>query len=169
MHKNIQTNPKKSQNLTQYSCCSMLTWEKNLKAIRGNGHRFIPKGGTFPTENHHPCCEKLWFVRSISPNLPQMGQIFYHDMLMPHHNSMHAKFPEFWTNFGFIRITKASTSTFAGEPRCRGVWISSPFLAWEISINPWTHIWFYNPCWCARACACSLILNCAPEMARKPI
>ena len=23
---------------------------KKLKAIRGNGYRFIPKGGTFPTE-----------------------------------------------------------------------------------------------------------------------
>ena len=24
--------------------------KKNLKAIRGNGYRFVPKGGTFPTE-----------------------------------------------------------------------------------------------------------------------
>ena len=24
---------------------------KKLKAIRGNGYRFVPKGGTFPTEN----------------------------------------------------------------------------------------------------------------------
>ena len=37
MHKNVQTNPKKSQKFTQHSCCSMLTREKNLKAIRGNG------------------------------------------------------------------------------------------------------------------------------------
>ena len=38
--------------------------------------------------NHHACCEKLWIVRSIYPNLPQMGQNFYHDMLMPLHDSM---------------------------------------------------------------------------------
>jgi hypothetical protein len=50
MHKNVQTNPEKSQKLTQHSYCSMLTREKNLKAIRGNGYRFSPKGGTFPTE-----------------------------------------------------------------------------------------------------------------------
>ena len=50
MHKNVQTNPEKSQKFTQHSCCSMLTREKNLKAIRGNGYRFVPKGGTFPTE-----------------------------------------------------------------------------------------------------------------------
>ena len=66
----------------------MLTGEKNLKAIRGNGYRFVPKGGTFPTETHHACCEKLRFVRSIYPNLPQMGQNLYHDMLMPLHDSM---------------------------------------------------------------------------------
>ena len=29
MHKNVQTIPEKSQNLTQHSCCSMLTREKN--------------------------------------------------------------------------------------------------------------------------------------------
>ena len=88
MHKNVQTNPEKSQKFTQHSCCSMLTREKKLKAIRGNGYRFVPKGGTFPTENHHACCEKLRFVRSIYPNLPQMGQNLYHGMLMPLHDSM---------------------------------------------------------------------------------
>ena len=59
--------------------------------------KFIPKGGTFPTENHHACFEKLRFVRSIYPNLPQMGQNLYHGMLMPLHDSM----PSF-TNF--IRV-----------------------------------------------------------------
>ena len=54
-----------------------------LKAIRGNGYRFVPKGGMFPTGNHHACCEVLLFVRSIYPNLPQMGQNLYHGMLMP--------------------------------------------------------------------------------------
>ena len=49
MYKNVQTNPKKFQNLTQHSCCSMLTLEK-LKAIRGNEYHFVPKGGAFPTE-----------------------------------------------------------------------------------------------------------------------
>ena len=91
MHKNVQTNPKKSQNshnTQQHSSCSMLAQEKNLKAIRGNGYRFVPKGGKFPTENHHACCEKLWFVRSIYPNQPQMGQSFYQGMLMPLHGSM---------------------------------------------------------------------------------
>ena len=73
MYKNVQVNPQKSQKLTQDSCCSMLTREKNLKAIRGNGYYFVPKGGTFPTENHHARCEK--HIPKPAPNgtkkLPQ--------------------------------------------------------------------------------------------------
>ena len=55
---------------------------KNLKAIRGNGYHFTPKVGAFPTETI------MLVVRSIYPNLPQMGQNFYHGMLMPLHDSM---------------------------------------------------------------------------------
>ena len=66
----------------------MLTQEKNLEAISGNGYRFVCKGGTFPTESHHACREKLRFVRSIYHNLPQMGQNLYHNMLMPLNDSM---------------------------------------------------------------------------------
>ena len=87
MHKNVQTNPKNHKN--SYNTPVVLCWhEKNLKAIRGNGYRFVPKGGMFPTENHHACCEKLRFVRNIYLNLPQMGQKVYHGMLMPLHDSM---------------------------------------------------------------------------------
>ena len=50
MHKNVQTNPEKSQKFTQHSCCSMFTWDFFLKAIRGNVYCFVPKGGTFHTE-----------------------------------------------------------------------------------------------------------------------
>ena len=43
-------NLERFQNLTQHSCCTMLTLEFFLKAIGGNGYRFVPKGGMFPTE-----------------------------------------------------------------------------------------------------------------------
>ena len=74
MYKNVQMNPEKFQNLTQHSCCAMLTLDFFLKMIRGNGHRFVPKGGTFPTETIR------LVVRSLDPNLPQMEQFFYHGM-----------------------------------------------------------------------------------------
>ena len=64
---------------------------KILKAIRANGYRFIPKGGTFPTETI------MLVVRSLYPNLPQMGHKFCHGMLMPLHDSM----PSFM-NFGRV-------------------------------------------------------------------
>ena len=67
MYENVQMNPEKFQNLTQHSCYSMLTLEKKLKSRRGNRYRFVPKGETFPTENIRLA------VRSLCPNLPQMG------------------------------------------------------------------------------------------------
>ena len=146
----------------------MLTREKNLKAIRGNGYRFVPKGGTFPTENHHACCEKLRFVRSIYPNLPQMGQNLYHGMLMLLHDSM-PSFMNLRRVLNLVGFKNQASHCFAGNQRCHGVWNSFPFLTWDLSMHSRTQIWFFNQSVCTGACACSLILNCAPEMARKPV
>ena len=112
MHKNVQTNPEKSQKFTQHSCCSM--------SIRGNGYRFVPKGGTFPTENHHACCEKLRFVRSIYPNLPQMGQNLHHGMLMLLHDSM-PSFMNFRRVLDLLEFKNQTSQCFAGNQRCPGV------------------------------------------------
>ena len=49
---------------------------------------FPPERWNVPYRNHHACCEKLWFVRILYPNLPQMEQKIYHGMLMPLHDSM---------------------------------------------------------------------------------
>ena len=114
MHKNVQTNPEKSQKLTQHPCCSMLAQEKKLKAIITNGYRFFPKGGMFPTENHHACCEKLWFVRSIYPNLPQMGQALFHGMLMPLHDSM-PSFMNFRRVLDLLEFKNQASKCFAGN------------------------------------------------------
>ena len=69
----------------------MLIPRKNSKGRRCDEYRFVQKGETFPTETI------TLVVRSLYPNLPQMGQIFYHDMLMPLHDRM----PSFM-NFGQI-------------------------------------------------------------------
>ena len=127
MYKKGQTNPEKFQNWTQHSCCSMLTREENLKAIRGNGYRFVPKGGTFPTENHHPCFEKLRFLRSIHPNLPQIGQNLYHAMLMPLHDSM-PSFMNFKRVLDLLEFKNQASQCFAGNQRCPGFEIHSHFL-----------------------------------------
>ena len=75
MHRNVQTNPEKSQKFTQHSCCSRLTREKNLKAIRGNGYRFVPKGGTFPTENHHAFWENTGLWEEYTQTCPKWDKI----------------------------------------------------------------------------------------------
>ena len=76
MHKNVQTNPEKSQRLTQHSCCSMLTRGKNLKAIRGNGYRFVPKGGTFPTKTTRLVVREALVCEKLIPKPATNGTIF---------------------------------------------------------------------------------------------
>ena len=87
MYKNVRTNPEKFQKLTQHSRCSMLTLEI-FESNKRQRISFRPQRWHVPYRNHHACCEKLWFVRSLYPNLPQMGQKICHDMLMPLHDSM---------------------------------------------------------------------------------
>ena len=145
----------------------MLTREKHLKPIRGNGYHFVPKGGTFPTENHHACCEKLRFVRSIYPNLPQMGRNLYHGMLMPLHDSMPISM-NFRRVLDLLEFKNKVSQRFAGNQQCPCVWNSFPFLPCDQSIPRRTHIWFFNQFICTRACACGSNLNYAHEMPRKP-
>ena len=141
----------------------VLSWHENLKAIRGNGYRFVHKGGTFPTENHHACCEKLRFVRSIYQNLPQMGQNLYHDMLIPLHDCM-PSFMNFRRVLDLLEFKNQASQCFSGNQRCPGVWNSFPFLAWDLSMHPRTQICFFNQFICTGACACSSNLNYAHKM-----
>ena len=67
----------------------VLCWhEKKIESNKRQWISFRPQRCDVPYRNHLACCEQLWFVRSISPNLPQMGQYFYHGMLMLLHDSM---------------------------------------------------------------------------------
>ena len=96
MHKNVQANPKNLKNW--HNTPVVLCWhEKKFKSNKRQWISFRPQRWDVPYRNHHACCEKLWFVRSIYPNLPQMGQKYYHGMLMPLHDSM----PSFM-NFGRV-------------------------------------------------------------------
>ena len=82
-----------------------------LKAIRGNGYCFIPKGGTFRTET-------IWFVvRSLYPNLPQMGQKIYHGILMLLHESM-PSFINFRRVLDLLEFKNQVSQRFAGNQQC---------------------------------------------------
>ena len=65
----------------------MLTLE-NFESNKRQRISFRPQRWHVPYRNHHACCEKLWFVRSLNPNLAKMGQKLYHGMFMPLHDSM---------------------------------------------------------------------------------
>ena len=55
----------------------VLCWpEKKIESNKRQWISFRPQRWDVPYRNHPACCEKLWFVRSIYPNLPQMGQKF---------------------------------------------------------------------------------------------
>ena len=66
MHKNVQTNPKKSQKFTQHSCCSMLTREKKIESNKRQWILFHRQRWDVPCRNHHACCEKL--IPKPAPN-----------------------------------------------------------------------------------------------------
>ena len=120
MHKNVQTNPEKSQKFTQHSCCSMLTREKKFESNKRQWISFRPQRWDVPYRNHHACCEKLWFVRILYPNLPQMGQIFYHDMLMPLHDTM-PSFMNFRRVLDLLEFKNQASQHFADNQQCPGV------------------------------------------------
>src|SRR3989337_618578 len=119
MHKNVQANPEKSQKFTQHSCIYVDT-RKNFESNKRQWISFRPQRWDVPYQNHHACCEKLWFVRSLYPNLPQMGQIFNHGMLMPLHDSM-PSFMNFRRVLDLLEFKNQAFQCFAGNQQCPGV------------------------------------------------
>ena len=128
---------------------------------------FSPQRWHVPYRNHQACREKLWFVRNLYPNLPQMREIFYHDMLMPLHDTM-PSFMNIRRVLYLVEFKNQVSQRFAGNQQCPGVWNSFPFLAWDLSMHPRTQIWFFNQFICTGACACISNLNYAHKMPRKP-
>ena len=113
MYKKAKRTPKKNPKLDTTLLLFYVDTRVFLKAIRGNIYRFVPKGGTFPTETI------TLLVRSLYPNLPQMGQKNYHGMLMPLHDSMPSSM-NFQTSFGFTRIKKTMYLNVSGRVTVAG-------------------------------------------------
>ena len=98
-------------------------------------------------KKHTPKLVPIW-----PKKLPQhVGAMSWH----------HAKFHNFQACFGFTGIKKPKFSIFPVEPRRPDVWISFPFLAWDLEIHPRTQMWFFKQLWCNAARACCSNLNYA--------
>ena len=156
MSKRTPKNHKNSHNTPVVLC----RHEKKPESNKWQWISFRPQRWTFPTKNHHACCEKLRFVRSVYPNLPQMGQNLYHGMLMPLHDCM-PSFMNFRRVSDLLEFKNQASRSFAGNQRWPGVWISFPFLAWDLSMHPRTQILFFNQFIGTGACACSSNLKYA--------
>src|SRR5215216_6059141 len=88
---NVLKCPNEPQKIKILNTTLLLFYVDTRKKFESNKRQrisFRPQRWHVPYRNHHACCETLWFVRSLYPNLPQMGQKIYHDMLMPLHDSM---------------------------------------------------------------------------------
>ena len=142
MYKKDKQTPKNSK--FKHNTPVVLCWhEKKFGSNKRQWISFRPQSWGVPYRNHHACCEKLWFVRSIYPNLPPMGQKIYHGMLMPLHDSM-PSFMNFRRVLDLLEFKNQASQCFAGNQRCLDVWISFPSLAWDQGIHPRTHMWFFN-------------------------
>ena len=96
MYKNVQTIPE----IANFNMTLLLLYVATRKSFENRKRQrisFRPQRWHVPHQNHQACCQKLWFVRSLYPNLPQMGQMIYHGMLIPLHDTM----PSFM-NFGRV-------------------------------------------------------------------
>ena len=154
---------KRTPKITNIHRTVLLFYVDTWKKIESNKRQWIsfrPQSWGIPYRNHHACCEKLWFVRSIYPNLPQMRQKNYHGMLMPLHDSM-PRFMNIRWVFDLLEFKNKASQCFSGNQQCPGVWNSFPFLAWDLSMHLTTKIWFFNEFICTGACAFSSNLNYA--------
>ena len=152
--------PRIIQNFSTIPLFDLICLCKKIKAGEGNVcMSFRTRRWHVPSRNHEPSWEKLRFARSLYQNLFLFGHFLPgHGTTMTWH---HAKFHDFQACFGFTRILKQSFSMFLAEPRCPDVWISFPFLAWDLEIHPRTHMWFFKQLWCTGAYSCSSNLNYA--------
>ena len=166
MRKNVQRTPKNPKNW--HNTPVVLCWHsEDFESNKRQRISFRPQRWHVPYRNHHAAFEKLWFVRSLYPNQPQMGQKIYNDMLMPLHDSM-PSFMNFRRVLDLLEFKNQASQRLAGNQQYHGVWISFPSLAWDLEIHPRKRMWVFNQLWCIGACACSSNLNYAHKMPRKP-
>ena len=130
-----------------------------LKAIRGNGYRFVHKGGVFPTETIMLVVRSSGLWEAYAQTCPKWDKKFTTACWC---RSMRAcQVSWIWDEFWIYYNLKPGISMFVAEWWWQGVWNSFPFLTWDLSMQPRTHIWFFNKFICTGACTCSSNLNYA--------
>ena len=140
---------------------------KFWKAIRGNGYRFVPKGGTFPTETITLVVRSSGLWEAYTQTCPKWDKNFTTAFRVPLHDTM-PSFMNFRRVFDLLEFKNQVSQHFAGNLQCPSVSNSFSFLAWDLSMHLRTKIWFSNQFICTGACACSSNLKYAHKMPGKP-
>ena len=160
MHKKCPNEPWK---ITNNHTILLLVYVDTRKKIESNKRQWIsfrPQRWDVPYRK--PSC-LLWEAPVCEKHIPKPtpnGTKLHHDMLMPLDDSM-LSFMNFRRVLNLLEFKNQASQCFAGNQRCPGVWNSFPFLAWDLSMHPRTHIWFFNQLICTRSCACSSNLHYA--------
>ena len=111
-----------------------------LKAIRGNGYRPVPKGGTFPIKTIMLVVRSSGLWEAYTQTCPK-----WDNYLPRHFMPLHHTMPSFMNSrrvLDLLEFKNQASQHFAGNQQCPGVWNSFPFLAWDLSMHPRTHIDF---------------------------
>ena len=140
MSKRTPKNHKKSHNTHVVLCWHEQKFESNKKQWIS----FRPQRWDVPYRK--PSC-LLWEApvsEKHIPKLPQMGQNFYHGMLMPLHDSR-PSFMNFRRVLDLLEFKNQESQCFAGNQRCPGVRNSFPFLAWDLSMHPMDIYLIFQP------------------------
>ena len=112
-----------------------------------------------PYRNHQACCDKLWFVRSIYPNLTQMGQKIYHSMLVPCHDTK----PSFMIFMRVLDLHEFKNQVCQCFQQSHDAQMFEFHSHFDLENYPRTHMWFFNQLWCTGPCACIWNLNYAQK------
>ena len=136
---------------------------KFVKAIRGNGYRFVPKGGTFPAETIRLVVRTSGLWEAYPQTRPKWDKFFTTACWCRSMIACMPSFMNFIRALDLLEFKNQASQCFARNQRCPGVWNSFPFLAWDLSMQPRTHLWIFYQFICIRACPCSSHLNYTHE------
>ena len=141
---------------------------KKLKAIRGNGYRFVHNGGRSLPKTIMLVVRSFGLWEAYTQTCPKWDKICTTTCWCRSMSSM-PSFMNFRRVLDLLEFKNQASQCFPGNQRCPDVCNSFPFLAWDLSMHPRTQIWFFNQFICTGACACSSNLKYAHKCIEKSV
>ena len=139
----------------EYNSPVVLCWRS--KIFESKNRRFVPKRGTFPTETITLVVRSSSLWEAYTQTCPKWDKKITMACWCRSMVACQVSWisDEFWIYYNL----KTRYLNVCGLVTVTGCLKFIPFLAWDISMQPMTHIWVFNQFICIRACACSSNLN----------